>query len=140
MVDGRAIVVGLVETRRSLDIVEQIIVRNLVTEVHFGLTDLGLQMGKGHAELLNDVDVLRAVAVVRSSGMPFGIAGFARPNPLDLPYDPSKFARKISRLGSSRALISRSFFASGYDLARLAEDVAALRTFLGPPLSALPDH
>ena len=133
-VRDRAVTVALVETRASLEFVEQIIVDELVTEIHFGLTDLGLQMGKGHPELLDDVDVLRAIARVRATGTPFGIAGLARPGTPSLPYDPGAFAQRISKLGASRALISRSFFAGGYERIHLAKDIAALRTFLGPPL------
>jgi citrate lyase beta subunit len=130
IVGGRVLTVGLAETLPSLDFIEDIIRRRLFSEIHFGLTDLGIAMGKTAPEVLKDGRLLRAVALVRLSGMPFGIAGFARPYDLSLPYHPGKFAACVARLGASRAFIARSFFRSDKDLTRLNKDVAVLRAFL----------
>ncbi len=130
VVNRRAATVALVETIGSVAIAEEIARRKLVDEVHFGLTDLGLQLKKTHVEILADEGFVEAVARVRATGVPFGIAGVARPDDASLRYHPGTFVRRIAGLGASRALIARSFLRKGDAISRLAQDIAALRTFL----------
>jgi len=54
----------------------------------------------------------------------------AQPQDRSLPVDPLEVCRRIVELGATRALVARSFFGSGYDLARLPDDVAGLRRTL----------
>lgn len=130
VVAGRALTVGLAETPACLAFVDDIIRRGLLDELHFGLNDLGIAMGKTHPEVLRDRRFLAASAIVRRSGMPFGIAGVARPHDVGLPYHPGKFATQIADLGANRTLISRSFLGPSGSFATLAEDIAELRAFL----------
>jgi hypothetical protein len=136
LVGGRALTVALVETLGAVAIIEDLIDSGLVSELHFGLTDLGLEMGKNHPGVLKDERFLRAVETVRRSGIPFGIAGFARPGDVSLPFDPATFVRDVVALGASRALISRSFLRVGDELSHLKGDIAALRAFV----AGLGDH
>ena len=101
-----------------------------MTELHVGLTDLSIEVGTNPIEVLDDERLLRAIALVRSSGMAFA-AGFARPDDASLPYHPGKFAMRVAQLGASRAIIARSFLRQeGH--AHLAEDISKLRSFLAP--------
>jgi citrate lyase beta subunit len=129
LVGGRALTVGLVETIAALSFVADILRPPLLDEVHFGFTDLGIEMGKSHPEILRDPRFIAATEAARASGRPFGIAGVARPDAVGLPFDPAAFAAGLESLGATRALISRSFFrdAKGTDL---APDVASLRQYL----------
>ena len=129
IVAGRTVTVGLVETLPCLDFVGDIIRRGLLTELHVGLTDLSIEMGTHPIEVLNDERFLRAIALIRSSGMAFGIAGFARPDDATLPYHPGEFAMRVAQLGASRAIIARSFLRQECH-AHLAEDISKLRSFL----------
>jgi len=131
LVGRRAMTVGLVETIAALGIVDDIIRLGLLTEIHFGLTDLGIDMRMTRPEILRDPRFLESVALVRRSEMPFGIAGFARPGDTALAYDPGTFITEIAGLGASRALIARSFLRSLGQYETLADDVSALRGFLG---------
>jgi citrate lyase beta subunit len=129
LVAGRALTVGLAETPAALGLVERIAGDRLLDELHFGLTDLGIALDRTMPEVMRDPYFLAAVAAVRGTGMPFGIAGLARPGDATLPHDPGAFARDVAARGATRALVSRSFMRNrGLD--QLAGDVAALRAFL----------
>ncbi len=129
-IDGRAVAIGLVETLPALEAIEVLARPGLLEEVHFGFTDLGLEMGKDHLGVLADGRFRAAASVVMRLGIPFGVAGFARPGDKALPFDPAGFIREIAALGASRALISRSFFRPKVEARELAQDLTALRGFL----------
>ncbi len=130
LVDGRAITVGLVETLAALGLIESLVRPGLLDEIHFGFTDLGLEMGKNHLGVLADERFRAAARTVRQLCIPFGVAGFARPGDRELPFDPAGFIAEIAALGASRALISRSFFRAQVKPDELSEDIARLRAFL----------
>jgi citrate lyase beta subunit len=137
LVDGRAVVVGLAETVESLDCMGDILLTPGLGEIHFGLNDLRLQMGlASHFDVLATPRFQEAAALVRRSGVPFGVAALARPYDRSLPVDPREVCRQIVSLGATRAFVARSFFGPDYDLARLPADLALLRQTIG---SFVPD-
>lgn len=128
---GRALVVGLAETVESLDRIGEMLEVPGLGEIHFGLNDLRLQMGfQNHFDVLTTDRFQRAAGTVRRSGMPFGIAAVARAHCKGLPVDPYEVCKRITSLGATRALVARSFFGNGYDVACLPADIAELREVL----------
>ena len=129
IVNRRALTVGLVETVSALAIVGDITGPGRLDEVHFGFTDLGIELRKTPPQLLEDPQVCSAARVLNAKAVQFGIAGVARPGDKTLPYDPGEFAAGIARLGASRTIIARSFLRSR-EVSALPGDVAVLRAFL----------
>ncbi len=136
----RARLVALVETVESLDLITELLALPDIDELHFGLNDLRIQMGfANHFDVLDTVVFRRALDCVRDAGKPFGIAAVAQPGDKSLPVDPLATCRKIVHLGATRALVARSFFGAGYELAALDRDVAALRHVLATAAADAPD-
>lgn len=128
-VGGRALTVGLVETGAALSCIGDIVGPGMLDEVHFGFTDLGIELGKRPPEMLADMRFLAAVETLRAKAVPFGIAGVARPDDTSLPYDPAAFAKGVAKCGATRTIIARSFLRERPPSA-MGDDVRALRAFL----------
>lgn len=79
-----------------------------VCEVHIGLNDLSLEMGKRFMfELVVDGTVDRMAQILRRKNMPFGIGGVARVGEGLLQAE--HILKEHARLGSSAAILSRTF-------------------------------
>lgn len=79
-----------------------------VSEVHIGLNDLSLEMGKRFMfELVVDGTVDRMAEILRRKKMPFGIGGVARLGEGLLQAE--HILKEHARLGSSAAILSRTF-------------------------------
>lgn len=125
IVGGRAKTILLVETIEAERSLEDIVEVPGVDEIHIGLNDLHLAYKKKFMfQLLAEGNVDNMCSILRKKGIPFGFGGIARLNEGTLP------ARHIIaehyRLGSSMAILSRSF----YDSSRLDHsDEEIERTF-----------
>lgn len=131
-IDGRALLVPLVETVAGLDLLEGI--RDLgLREIHFGLTDLRLEMGyPAFVPVFEDPRFEAAVARAGAIGLRYAIAGVARPGDERLPIDPEIVYRQMRRLRARGALVSRSFIRPREEWSKLAADIAALREAVAP--------
>lgn len=108
LVRGRAKTMLLVETPEAVDRIEQILDLGGIDEIHIGLNDLSLGCGQRflfQPLAYGTVDML--CARFREWGIPYGFGGIAR---LGLGLVPAEIIiREHYRLGSGRAILSRSF-------------------------------
>lgn len=132
-VAGRAKTVLLLETKEAVECVDDVLKLDF-DEIHIGLNDLHLSYGRSFMfEPLADGTVDFLCEKFRSKGIPFGFGGIARLGCGALPAQ--KVIMEHYRLGSTRAILSRSFCdASEYtDVSELGEDfkesMHALRKF-----------
>ncbi len=106
-VGGRAKTTLLLETKEAAECVSQVLERDF-DEIHIGLNDLHLSYGmKFMFELLADGTVERLCGKFRAAGIPYGFGGIARLGKGMLPAE--KIIMEHYRLGSTRAILSRSF-------------------------------
>ena len=106
-VGGRAKTTLLLETKEAAECVSQVLERDF-DEIHIGLNDLHLSYGmKFMFELLADGTVERLCGKFRAAGIPYGFGGIARLGKGMLPA--KKIIMEHYRLGSTRAILSRSF-------------------------------
>ncbi len=107
-VDGRATVFLLVETREAADCIDEILSLDGIDEIHIGLNDMSLALGKRFMfELLADGRVERICQKCRDKGIPYGFGGIAALGKGMLPCE--HVIMEHYRLGSKRAILSRSF-------------------------------
>lgn len=133
LVAGRARVVLLLEQAAAFEQLDAILALDGVDEVHLGLNDLALSVGAPNrfgllvTPLLDDI-----AASVLDAGLPLGIGGIGRLGDTSVPVAPDLVYAQHARLGSSAALIARSFLGPGIDLAaevrRTRERLAYWRT------------
>jgi len=111
LVGGRAKTLLLAETRNAEQNIDAIAALDGVDEIHIGLNDLHLDHGMTFMfELLADGTVERMANAIKKRGIPFGFGGIAR---LDEGLLPARhIITEHYRLGSSMAILSRSFYDS----------------------------
>ena len=108
LADGRAKTMLLVETPEAVEIIDEILALDGIDEVHIGLNDLSFGYGmKFMFELLADGTVERLCRKFREKGVPYGFGGIAALGKGMLPAE--RVIREHYRLGSTRAILSRSF-------------------------------
>ena len=98
----------LLETKEAVDCVDEVLNLGGFDEVHIGLNDLHLSYGMSFMfELLADGIVERLCSKFRTSNVPYGFGGIAKLGEGLLPAE--KVIMEHYRLGSTRAILSRSF-------------------------------
>jgi len=108
LVGGRAKTMLLVETPEAAQKLEAILSLDGIDEVHIGLNDLSLGLGKKFMfELLTDGTVERLCLICKQKGVPCGFGGIAALGKGMLPAE--CIIREHYRLGSTGAIVSRSF-------------------------------
>lgn len=108
IVQGRAKVMLLVETPEAVACVDSILALNGIDEIHIGLNDLSLGYGKSFMfDLLCDGTVEKLCNKFAERGIPYGFGGIAALGKGLLPAE--IIIAEHYRLGSSRAILSRSF-------------------------------
>lgn len=108
LVDGRAKTMLLVETPEAVEVIDDILALPGIDEIHIGLNDLSLGCGmKFMFQLLADGTVERLCRKFRARGIPYGFGGIAALGKGMLPAE--RVIREHYRLGSTRAILSRSF-------------------------------
>lgn len=108
LVKGRAKTLLLLETREAADCLDEVLALDGVDEIHIGLNDLHLSMGKKFLfELLADATVEKITKKIAKTGIPYGFGGFGRIGGGYLPAD--YIVAEHYRLGSSMAILSRAF-------------------------------
>lgn len=131
-VGGRARVSLLAETADALKNLESCVAIDGVDEVHIGFNDLSLDLGLPFMfQPLAQGLIDPVAAVLRNAGMPFGMGGVARIYEGQLPA--GLILGEHVRLGSTAAILSRTFHRNATDVAGIendmdfAEEVAKLR-------------
>ena len=108
-VDGRCKTSLLLETKEAVDCIDQVLANGGFDEIHIGLNDLHLSYGLSFMfELLSNGTVECLCDKIRSYRIPYGFGGVARLGCGELPAE--KVIVEHYRLGSTRAILSRSFF------------------------------
>ncbi len=107
-VNGRAKTNLLLETKEAAAILDEVLTIKEIDEIHIGLNDLHLSYGLTFMfELLVNGTVERLAQKIRAAAIPYGIGGIARLGAGLLPAE--KIIMEHYRLGSTRAILSRSF-------------------------------
>lgn len=134
LVGGRAKTMLLIETAEANEGIDSILEVDGIDEVHIGLNDMHLAYNKKFMfELLIDGTVERLCKKFRKRGIPYGFGGIARLGYGMLPAE--KVITEHYRLGSTKAILSRSFCNAGTvgDMAQLKElfrlETAKIRRF-----------
>lgn len=107
-VGGRAKSVLLLETKEAVECLDEILKLDDIDEIHIGLNDLHLSYGLTFMfELLSNGTVEKLCRKISARGIPYGFGGIARIGEGTLPAE--KIILEHYRLGSKRAILSRSF-------------------------------
>ena len=107
-VKGRVTTVLLLETKEAEECLDDVLKLEGVDEIHIGLNDLHLSHDmKFMFELLSDGTVEKLCKKIKAKGLPYGFGGIAKLGYGDLPAE--KIILEHYRLGSTRAILSRSF-------------------------------
>lgn len=107
-VEGRCKTTLLLETKEAVDIVDDVLKIPGVDEIHIGLNDLHLSYGLDFMfELLTNGTVEMLCKKFKAAGIPYGFGGIAKIGEGAVPAE--KIILEHYRLGSTRAILSRSF-------------------------------
>ncbi len=113
-VNGRCKTTLLLETKEAVNCIDQVLENGGFDEIHIGLNDLHLSYGMSFMfELLTNGTVENLCNKIKKYEIPYGFGGIARLGCGELPAE--KVIVEHYRLGSSRAILSRSFFNSDND-------------------------
>lgn len=108
IVNGRCKTTLLLETREAVECLDEVLKYSDMDEIHIGLNDLHLSYGLDFMfELLSNGIVEKIAKKIKRTGIPYGFGGIARLGCGDLPAE--RIIMEHYRLGSSRAILSRSF-------------------------------
>ena len=108
VVAGRCKTTLLLETKEAAECLPEVLANGGMDEIHIGLNDLHLSYGMNFMfELLADGTVERLTSMIKESRIPYGFGGIARLGEGELPAE--KVIMEHYRLGSTRAILSRSF-------------------------------
>ena len=122
LVRGRARVVPLAETRDAVACVEEVVRETPIDRLHFGLNDLQIELGhKVTFQPVAEGALEQACSALRAAGTAFGIGGVGRANGTDLVPAEVILGEHV-RLGSTWAILSRSFRGKADGVADLARD------------------
>jgi hypothetical protein len=129
IVRGRVQVVPLVERRAALPLIAAFPALG-IEEFHVGLNDLALDFGVAdRLSLLLHRDIEAMCELARAEKLKFGIGGVALPGQDGLPVAALSVIAQHGRLGSTGAMLARSFWCGERSrrLDRLPSAIAAIR-------------
>ena len=107
-VNGRCKTTLLLETKEAVSIVDDVLNLSGIDEIHIGLNDLHLSYGLTFMfELLTNGIVEQLCEKFKEKGLPYGFGGIAKIGEGLIPAE--KIILEHYRLGSTRAILSRSF-------------------------------
>lgn len=108
IVDKRVKTTLLLETKEAVECLDEVLENGGFDEIHIGLNDLHLSYHlKFMFELLANGTVEKICNKIKNYNIPYGFGGIARLGEGTLPAE--KIIIEHYRLGSSRAILSRSF-------------------------------
>ncbi|WP_448573190.1 aldolase/citrate lyase family protein [Trichothermofontia sp.] len=130
-VRGRARTSLLLENKTALENLDSILQVPGIDEIHIGLNDLRLSLG---LDIIFEILCLGLLddpsRKIRQAGIRFGFGGVTAPTITHLPINPACIIAEQVRLGSSLALLGRSFrhlFEQHPDIYLLKQAVASIR-------------
>ena len=107
-VNGRAKTILLLETKEAVECVDEVLEYGGFDEIHIGLNDLHLSYGLTFMfELLSNGVVENLCLKLKNKGIPYGFGGIAKIGEGLLHAE--RIIMEHYRLGSTRAILSRSF-------------------------------
>ncbi len=107
-VDGRATTMPLLESKKAVQNLDEILKIERIDCIHIGLNDLSLDLGKKFMfEILAEGLVDDICSKIKKNQIPFGFGGFGKIGEGMLPAE--KIIKEHYRLGSECAILSRSF-------------------------------
>ena len=107
-VSGRAKTILLLETKEAVECLDNVLSLCGIDEIHIGLNDLHLSYGMDFMfEPLANGMIETLCKKIRAAGLPYGFGGIARLGQGCLPAE--NVIMEHYRLGSTRAILSRSF-------------------------------
>ncbi len=107
-VNGRCKTTLLLETKEAVEILDEVLKIKGIDEIHIGLNDLHISYGLNFMfELLTNGTVESLCSKIAAKGIPYGFGGIAKLGAGAVPAE--KIILEHYRLGSTRAILSRSF-------------------------------
>lgn len=107
-INRRVGTVLLLETKEAAECLDEVLANPLIDEIHIGLNDLHLSYQLTFMfELLSNGTVEMLCGKLNAAGIPYGFGGIAHLGEGMLPAE--KIIMEHYRLGSTRAILSRSF-------------------------------
>ena len=107
-VGGRVPTTLLLETKEAEECLDEVLALDGIDEMHIGLNDLHISYGLDFMfELLANGTVERICQKIARKGIPYGFGGIAKIGDGAVPAE--KIILEHYRLGSSRAILSRTF-------------------------------
>lgn len=107
-VDGRCKTTLLLERKEAVNCIDEVLAQGGFDEIHIGLNDLHLSYGLDFMfQLLTNGTVEMLCEKFASVGLPYGFGGIAKIGSGAVPAE--KIILEHYRLGSTRAILSRSF-------------------------------
>lgn len=108
IVDGRARVFPLLESKEALEKIDDLLKVNGIDEIHIGLNDLSIDLKKKFMfELLTDGTVESLCKKIKEASIPYGFGGIGRLGYGEIPAE--YIIKEHYRLGSTCVILSRSF-------------------------------
>ena len=108
LIKGRVKTTLLLETKEAVDCLDGVLSNPFIDEIHIGLNDLHLSYGMTFMfELLSNGIVETLCKKLNAAGVPYGFGGIAKLGAGMIPAE--KIIIEHYRLGSTRAILSRSF-------------------------------
>jgi hypothetical protein len=130
LVDGRALVVLLIECREAIARLPDLVAVGGVGEIHLGLNDLAISLGLPNRWLVLASDlVLDAASLVRGAGLRCGLGGIGRAGDDTLPIPSDLIYAEYARTGATGALLARSFWSE--PIADLGMEISRVQERLG---------
>ena len=122
-VNKRCKTVLLLETKQAVECLDNVLELDGIDEIHIGLNDLHLSYGMDFMFEPLSCGLIDEIAIkIANTKIPYGFGGIASLGSGDLPAE--KIIMEHYRLGSSRAILSRSF--CNTDIISKIEDVEAV--------------
>ncbi len=107
-VNGKTKTVLLLETKEAVECLDDVLNMGGFDEIHIGLNDLHLSYGQVFMfQLLTDGTIENLCNKIKKYNIPYGFGGIAKLGTGDLPAE--NVIQEHYRLGSTRAILSRSF-------------------------------
>ena len=114
-VNGKTKTVLLLETKEAVECLDDVLNMGGFDEIHIGLNDLHLSYGQVFMfQLLTDGTIENLCNKIKKYNIPYGFGGIAKLGTGDLPAE--NVIQEHYRLGSTRAILSRSFCNVDYEL------------------------
>ena len=107
-INGKTKTVLLLETKEAVECLDDVLNMGGFDEIHIGMNDLHLSYGQVFMfQLLTDGTIENLCNKIKKYNIPYGFGGIAKLGTGDLPAE--NVIQEHYRLGSTRAILSRSF-------------------------------